>query len=29
VEAIACYLAYVKKFKEGISTHNQAMLAES
>lgn len=29
VDAIACYCAYVKKFKEGISTHNQAILAES
>lgn len=29
VDAIACYLAYTKKFKEGIATHNQAILAES
>jgi hypothetical protein len=28
-EAIACYLAYVQKFKEGIATHNQAVLAEA
>lgn len=27
--AIACYLAYTKKFKEGLKTHNQLILQES
>lgn len=29
VEAISCYLAFTTKFKEGIATHNQAILAEA
>ena len=29
VEAIACYLAYVQRFKQGLATHNQIMLQES
>ena len=28
-DAIACYLAYTKKFKEGLKTHNQLILQES
>lgn len=28
-DAIACYLAYTKRFKEGWKTHNQAMLQEA
>ena len=29
VNAIACYCAYVKRFKEGWATHNQGMLQEA
>lgn len=29
VDAIACYLAYTKKFKESLITHNQAILQEA
>lgn len=29
VEAIACYIAYVQRFKQGLATHNQLMLQES
>lgn len=28
-EAIACYLAYTKRFKEGWKTHNQNMIQEA
>lgn len=28
-DAIACYIAYTKKFKEGLKTHNQLILQES
>lgn len=28
-DAIACYLAYTKKFKEGIKTHNQIIIQEA
>lgn len=29
VDAISCYLAFTKRFKEGWATHNQAMLQEA
>lgn len=28
-DAIACFIAYIQKFKEGMSTHNQAILQEA
>lgn len=28
-DAIACYIAYIEKFKEGMRTHNQAIIQES
>lgn len=28
-EAIACFCAYISKYKEGLATHNQALLAEA